>query len=335
MKVFNIVDSNEEVTIDIQGEIGGSWWSEGVTLDSVKEQLGNIAKEQKKTVCVKINSLGGDVDEALAIYELLVKMGDRVSTECYGRCASAATIIAMAGAKRRMSRYALFLIHKCWSGVVGNENVLEEVLEEQRAINSRLVAIYTDRTGAKKEDIEALMERNNGDGAWLNAEECMQYGFISEEITATAADSGYLKSRIQNMFNIKQKPMKKSIMTLAALAAVLDAQEMDSNKEGNIIMDDETLKKINDALENSKQEIEKLKSEKAAAESDKAKAEEEKNNAETARAEAETKAQEYKDIIAKIPAADTKVVGKDPVEKSEFQKNYEDSEMFQNALEKM
>lgn len=341
MKVFNIIETPGDVTVEIQGEIGGSWWGEGVTLDKVKRQLGNVAGTNKK-VLVKINSLGGDVDEALAIYELLLTMGDRVTTECYGRCASAATIIAMAGATRKMSRYALFLIHKCWSGVIGNENVLEEELEAQRAINSRLVAIYTDRTGGKKEDIEALMERNNGDGAWLNTEECLQYGFITEEITATVTDSVYLTSKIQNMFNLKSRPMKKSIMTFAALAALLAVQEMEANKEGAFLLDDDTLKKINDALESKQSEIETLKSEKETAETAKAEAEKAKTEAETAKAEAEDKltaaeekVSEYKAFIAKIPNADTKVNGKDTEEKDEFQKAYESSEMYQEALARM
>lgn len=341
MKVFNIIENPSDVTVEIQGEIGGSWWSEGVTLESVKRQLGNIAGT-KKNVIVKINSLGGDVDEALAIYELLLSMGDRVTTECYGRCASAATIIAMAGVTRKMSRYALFLIHKCWSGVVGNENVLEEVLEEQRAINSRLVAIYTDRTGAKQADIEALMERNNGDGAWLNTEECMQYGFITEEITATAADSDYLKSKIQNMFNLKNRPMKKSIMTLAALAALLAVQELDATKEGAVLLDDEALKKINDALADKQTENDNLKSQKEAAEQAKAQAEADKATAvkdkETAVAEktkAENRVKELENILDKIPAAPTSVIGKDPKAEKSFEDSWKESESYKNACEEL
>lgn len=341
MKVFNIIENPGDVTVEIQGEIGGSWWGEGVTLDSVKRQLAGIAGT-KKNVIVKINSLGGDVDEALGIYELLLTMGERVTTECYGRCASAATIIAMAGHTRKMSRYALFLIHKCWSGVVGNENVLEEELEAQRAINSRLAAIYTDRTGSKLEDIEALMERNNGDGAWLNTEECLQYGFITEEITATAADSDYLKSKIQNMFNLNHRPMKKSIMTFAALAALLAIQELDANKEGSVLMDDDTLKKIDDALKAKQQEIDNLKAEKEAAETAKTKAEEDLATANSEKSElegklttAENRAKELKEFIDKIPAAEKPVLGKDSVEKDDFQKDWENSEMYHNAIERM
>lgn len=317
-KVFNIIENPEAVTVEIQGEIGGSWWSEGFTLDKLKTQLKGYEKGNKPVV-VKIDSLGGDVDEALSIYECLVAMKERVTTECYGRCASAATIIAMAGDKRRMSRYALFLIHKCWSDVVGNENVLEEELEAQRAINSRLVAIYTDRTGHKQEEIEELMEHNNGDGSWLNTEQCLQYGFITEEITAEAGgEQDYLKQKIRAMFHLNSKEMKKSIVAFAALAALLAAQEVESNKEGKCLFDEEDLRKINDKLAQLESEKADLQSKLDAAETAKTEAEGKASTAEAAKATAENekatlaaKVAELQAVVDQTPAQEPPAGGSD------------------------
>lgn len=344
-KVFNLYnDASENVVIDIHGEIGGSWWNEGVTFDDVKDQLKDIAKSDKK-ILVRICSLGGDVDEALAIYELLVAMGDRVTTECYGRCASAATIIAMSGDKRKMSRYALFLIHKCWSGVVGNENVLEEVLEEQRAINSRMVAIYTDRTGAKQEDIEALMERNNGDGAWLTSDECLEYGFMTEEVKSTGTEGSYLTQKIKSMFNISNsKPMKKNITTLAALAALLAVDELTANKEGAVLLDDEALNKINDALLAKEQRADKLQTNleaaetaKKEAETAKAAAEEAKTKAESKRDELQAKVNELQAVVDKLPAGAAPVNGDDtkPAGEETFAEWYGKQEYVKAAKEEL
>lgn len=337
MKVFNLIETDSDLTIEVRGEIGGSWWNEGVTYDKVAAQLKGAVNSKKK-VKVKINSLGGDVDEALAIYELLLSMGDRVTTECYGRCASAATIIAMAGHQRLMSRYALFLVHKCWSGVVGNENVLEEELAAQRAINDRLAQIYIDRTGSTRETIEELMNRFNGDGEFLNVEQAMQYGFITGQLPEEVkpADSDYLKEKIKDMFNLKNRPMKKSIMTFAAIAALLAVQELDANKEGAFLMDDDTLKKLNDELQNKQNEIDTLKSQKEAAETAKATAESEKAAAETAKADAEAakkaaedRVSELKNLLDKIPAATNSVLGKDT--KTEDKTGWTDSESYKEA----
>ena len=144
------------------------------------------------------------------------------------------------------------------------------------------------------------------------------------------------------MFNLKNRPMKKSIMTFAALAALLALQELDANKEGNVLMDDDTLKKIDDALKAKQTEIDKLKTEKEAAETAKAKAEQDLATANSEKSElegrlstAENRAKELKEFIDKIPAADTSVLGKDPVEKDDFQKAWEESPMFKEAAQRM
>ena len=344
MKIFNLTETDNEIRIEIRGEIGGSWWNEGVTYDKVAAQLKGTA-DGKKKVRVRINSLGGDIDEALAIYELLLSMGDRVTTECYGRCASAATVIAMGGHQRLMSRYALFLVHKCWSGVVGNENVLEEALDEQRSINDRLAQIYADRTGTDKAKIEELMNSHNGDGEWLNADEAMEYGFITGQLPEEQqpAESNDLNEKIKNMYMFnhkKEKTMKKDIMSFAALAAVLEVQAMDASREGSVLMDDETLKKINDALIAKEQRADSLQTQledaeaaKAEAETAKAKAEAAKAEAETAKADLQAKVTEMEDKLAKVPS--TAVNGLDTTPADDPQKEWENSDMYREAAERM
>lgn len=326
MKIFNLVESTDEISIEIRGEIGGSWWNDGVTYDKVATLLKGAVGSKKK-VKVKINSLGGDVDEALAIYELLLSMGDRVTTICEGRCASAATIIAMGGHERLMSRYALFLVHKCWSGVVGNENVLEEELDAQRSINDRLAQIYADRTGSKKEDIEELMNRFNGDGVWLNVEKAMEYGFITGQLPneTKPAEADYLKDRIKDMLKFKNhKEMKKNITSLALLCALLACQEVDA-KDNKALLDDDQLKKINDTLAAKDAEIEQLKAAKAAAETAKTEAEGKVATAEAAKKTAEAekaaadaekatlqaKVAELQQIVDKTPKQDPPKGGSD------------------------
>ena len=325
MKVFNLVETSDDITIEIRGEIGGSWWNDGVTYNKVAAQLKDAVNGKKK-VKVKINSLGGDVDEALAIYELLLSMGDRVTTECYGRCASAATIIAMGGHTRLMSRYALFLVHKCWSDVVGNENVLEEVLDFQRAINDRLAQIYIDRTGSSEESIKELMNRFNGDGAWLNVDEAMEYGFITGQLPEEQkpAESDYLKEKIKNMFNLKnQRKMKKNITTLALLCAVLASQELEA-KDNKALLDDEQLAKLNDALKaanDAKAAAEAAKAETetklAAAEAAKQAAETAKQAADAEKATLQAKVAELQNIIDNTPEQEPPKGGSETQQKAD------------------
>lgn len=185
---FNIKEDEKTATIEIFGEIGESWWNENEnTIQKITEKLKAI--EAGKAITVKINSLGGDVNHALAIFEALRERD--VTVELTGMNASAATVIAMAGKKRRMSRYGLFLIHKCSSLACGNENELEQTLEEQRKVNDRMLDIYADVTGADRQTLEKLMNENEGKGKWIDSREALEYGFITEEIEPAASNTMY------------------------------------------------------------------------------------------------------------------------------------------------
>ena len=312
---FNIKESDTEAVIEVYGTIGESWWDEGVTFQGVSDQLKDIAKGTKK-VLVKINSYGGDVNDALAIFELLRSMGDRVTTECVGFCASAATIIAMAGKVRRMSSYGLFLVHKCWGGIVGNENELEAELEAQRKVNEAILKVYQDVTGTDKAKLEELMNRNNGNGEWLNVDEAMDYGFITEAIKDTKEDTAkknFYRNMFMNLFNKNNStPMKKDITTLGALVALLAVNEVEANKEGKVLMDEETLTKINDALLAKEQRADELQTNLEAAETAKAEAESAKAAAEEAKAEAETKKAELEAKVAELQAMVDKMPANEP-----------------------
>lgn len=323
---FNITETPETATIEVYGTIGESWWSEGVTFESVSAQLKEIASAGKK-VLVKINSYGGDVNDALAIYEILRSMGDKVTTECYGFCASAATIIAMAGHTRRMSSYGLFLVHKCSSGAWGNENELQAELEAQRKVNEQIVKLYVDVTGTDQQRIEQLMNENNGNGIWLSADEAVEYGFITHTIDHEDKSQ---KKNFQNMFNLfkNHSPMKKNIVALAMVCAVLATQELEA-KDNMALLDDEQLSKINNHIQQLSDEAESNK--KAIDEAIKAK-DEAVSNANAAQAKADqlqAKIDELQKLIDQKPAQTVEPLGNDP--KDEFQEYMANDDFYKNA----
>lgn len=314
-KIFNFTETDEEAVIEVYGEIGESWWSEGVTLQSVSEQIKEIADKKKRCV-VKINSLGGDINDGLAIYDLLRSMGDKVTTECYGMCASAATVIAMAGSVRRMSRYGFFLIHKCWSCTAGNENVLEAELETQRIVNDRIAQLYADVTGTDKAKIEELINENNGDGRWITSDEAMEYGFITEEIASERANlsAAFVMRSLKNLFNIKsQETMKQE--EFDALKAQLEQEKA--------------------TLENS---LEESNNAKAALESENKDLKEKVQNLETEHQQKvdalNARINELQAIIDKAPATVVNTNGNDPKEKS-FEDWYGEQDYVKEAKKEL
>ena len=178
-RFFNFSSDGSVGNIDIFGSIGEDWWADdgGNTAKKIKDLIDQVSKTNCSAYHVRINSLGGEVDAALAIHRLLASLPN-VTTECIGFCASAATVIFMAGKERLIAKNALFLIHKCSSCAYGNENKIRRTLEEQQVINNTIRNTYVD-AGCVPDTIDRLMNENDGLGRWLSADEALQHGFAT------------------------------------------------------------------------------------------------------------------------------------------------------------
>lgn len=178
-RFFNFSSDGSVGNIDIFGSIGEDWWADdgGNTAKKIKDLIDQVSKTNCSAYHVRINSLGGEVDAALAIHRLLASLPN-VTTECIGFCASAATVIFMAGKERLIAKNALFLIHKCSSRAYGNENKIRRTLEEQQVINNTIRNTYVD-AGCNPDTIDRLMNENDGLGRWLSADEALQHGFAT------------------------------------------------------------------------------------------------------------------------------------------------------------
>ena len=177
-------ENTDEAVIEIYGQIGYEGWDredDENTARLMSGELDRIKALNAKRITVKINSLGGDVNHALANHDLLAEHPALVTTQINGLCASAATIVAMAGKERRMSKNALFLIHQC-SAYVGraNQEQLAQELETQKTVNGRMLDIYTAACNGKETEISELLKANNGLGKWLTATEARDFGFVTD-----------------------------------------------------------------------------------------------------------------------------------------------------------
>ena len=185
---FDIRNLAGTVEIDINGTIGS--YSEGnESVSSYNEftrKVREIGASSARKVIVNIRSTGGNVNEALLIYEQLKALPAKVITKCYGYTASAATIIAQAASKgeRKMSANGLYLIHQSKTAIDGNSHDFETSLDLLKKSDERIVAIYAEASGRPAEEFEELMKANNGKGKWLSADEAFGAGLIDEIIKA-------------------------------------------------------------------------------------------------------------------------------------------------------
>lgn len=194
-KFFNVSSrTSDSAVIDIDGTIGGWDWDTWERINTgklIRKQLREL--KDVKNIEVHITSLGGDVDQALQIHDALKDHPATVTTFINGFCASAATIIALAGDIRKISKNAFYLIHKCSSYASGNEHDLEMELESQRTCNDILLSMYQDVCKKKKDELDELFDYDNGKGKWITAQEAVDFGFCTEIYNDESSSSQSVK----------------------------------------------------------------------------------------------------------------------------------------------
>lgn len=195
--IINIgIDNSAGVaTIDIEGTIGMPDFAESdkvATYEEFKSKIVEVKSANPRKVVVNIRSTGGDVNDALLIYDALKEVAN-VETICYGYTASAATIIAQAAAKgkRKMSANGLYLIHQASTYADGNANELDAKAELLKKTDERIAAIYAAASGRSAEEFATLMSENNGNGKWLSAEEALAAGLIDTIVNATTINNKF------------------------------------------------------------------------------------------------------------------------------------------------
>lgn len=171
--------------IDIEGTIGvpeehqfEDASSRVATFEAFRREVKRIAEVAAKRVVVNIRSTGGDVNDALLIYDALRALDADIVTRCYGYTASAATIIAQAADEgcREISSNALYLIHNSTCSIDGNASSLDARAELLRKTDEQLANLYALHSGGEAATYAALMAENNGEGRWLTAEEAIEAG---------------------------------------------------------------------------------------------------------------------------------------------------------------
>lgn len=143
---------------------------------SAKQFIGDLKAIDAKTIKLAINSPGGSVFDALAMYNALRQHPANVEVTVLGVAASAASLVAMAGDTIVMPENAFMMIHNPLNFAYGNADELREMADVLDKIGASLVATYANRTGLPEDEIKALLDAET----WLNAEEAVLKGFADE-----------------------------------------------------------------------------------------------------------------------------------------------------------
>lgn len=139
------------------------------------------AEDPNKDIFFYINSPGGSVYDALAIYDTMEFLTCDVQTVGIGVQASAAAFLLSSGAKgkRQLLTNSTVMIHQPSSGTRGKVTDQEIDLKESLRIKHLLEEIMARNTGQKLEKIHIDMERDK----WLTAKEALDYGIVDKIVS--------------------------------------------------------------------------------------------------------------------------------------------------------
>ncbi|MCW1907843.1 MAG: ATP-dependent Clp protease proteolytic subunit [Candidatus Saccharibacteria bacterium] len=151
------------------------------TANLIVAQLLFLDNEQPgRDIYLYINSPGGVVYDALAIYDTMQYIKSDVQTVGIGVQASAAAFLLSSGTKgkRVILPNATVMIHQPSSGTRGKVTDMEIDLKESLRIKQRLNEIMAKNTGQTVKKIQEDMERDY----WMPAEDALKYGIVDKVI---------------------------------------------------------------------------------------------------------------------------------------------------------
>jgi ATP-dependent Clp protease protease subunit len=158
----------------------GSAIDDDVANNVIAQLLFLAQQNDNEDIKMYINSPGGSVTSALAIYDTMQFVKPDVQTICIGMAASAAALLLSAGkkGKRFVLPNAEVMIHQVLGGTSGQATEIDIHARHILKTRDRLNKILVKHTGQKLAKIEQDTERDY----FMSAEESVKYGIVDKVI---------------------------------------------------------------------------------------------------------------------------------------------------------
>ncbi len=137
-------------------------------------------QDSESDITMYINSPGGSVSSAFAIYDTMQHIKVDVSTICVGIAASAAAFLLASGTpgKRQILPHAEVMIHQPLGGTQGQASDIDIHARHILKTRSLLNKLLAKHTGQKVSQIEKDTDRDN----YFDAKEALKYGLVDSII---------------------------------------------------------------------------------------------------------------------------------------------------------
>jgi ATP-dependent protease ClpP protease subunit len=170
----------DRAEVFVYGAIG-DWYGDVNAADFVKA----LADITAPAIDLRVNSPGGLVFDAVAIYTALQEHSARVDVRIEGIAASAASFIAQAGDTIAIAKPARMMIHDAQGFTMGGPAEHREMLELLDDLSDMIAEIYADRAGGTVADWREPMQATT----WYTSAAAVESG-LADTITGAGDDDG-------------------------------------------------------------------------------------------------------------------------------------------------
>lgn len=181
-----------DAEVFVFGDIGG--WFDGVVAEDFCKEIAALNVE---TLNVRVNSPGGLVFDGFAIYNALAAHSAKVVVHIEGIAASIASVIAMAGDEIRIGEAANVMIHKPWSGLLGDAEAFRKEADILDNLEAGIIGLYSARTGKDNAELADMMKAET----WMRGQAAVDAGFADVVVPAKGKKKCAAKSALLSLYN--------------------------------------------------------------------------------------------------------------------------------------
>jgi ATP-dependent Clp protease, protease subunit len=164
----------------------------GVSAKGFLAELGALPDDA--AIDLRLNSPGGSVFDAVAIYNALKRHAGDITVWIDGIAASAASYIAMAGDTIIMPENAFLMIHDPSGLVMGTAEDMRSTAEALDKVKGSLIQGYAAKSGKPDDEIAAFMAAET----WLDAKDALDLGFIDRIAEPVKLAASFEIARFRN-----------------------------------------------------------------------------------------------------------------------------------------
>ncbi|MGB8274121.1 MAG: head maturation protease, ClpP-related, partial [Alphaproteobacteria bacterium] len=179
---FRAAKGADAAEIYLYGPIGKDFWGDGISSADFAKQFRELGGP--RAIDVRIDSEGGSVTDARAIYNLLTQSRAKINVFVDGFAASAASLVAMAGDEISIGAGSFIMIHEARASVSGaTAEDMTKWAETLGQINETMVSTYSARCGQPPDKVRNWMAAET----WFAGQDAIDNGFADKLMPDLAA----------------------------------------------------------------------------------------------------------------------------------------------------